>query len=147
MFFDGERSLLVWQGASITVKHFFVVCKHTTATFTNFEGLLTSDVIGLTGDNGTSNWLSAMPDPTYFRNDTLRFPPSGSAAPLNEWAVYSISSATGISGTRWIVGHDRAFTLRGWTGEISHIVAYDIVLSSSDRDQVIADLISRWGIV
>ena len=150
MLFDGERSILKWTGSSITVKHAFAVCKYATSSFTNFDGVLTTgniqNVIVFTSQSSGTVWITNMDASTYFRNTTNVGSPAN-ATPIDQFAVHSVSSAAGVEGAEWVIGHDREFATRGWDGEISHIVAYDIVLSSGDRDTVIADLMSRWGIV
>ena len=154
MLFDGERSILKWTGSSITVKHAFAVCKYATDVFTNFDGMLTTgdidNLIVFTSRSSGTRWYSGsgaeMDFNTYFRNTTnVGAPPE--SAPINQFAVHSISDADGIAASEWVIGHDREIDTRGWDGEIAHIIAYDIVLSSSDRNTVIADLIDRWGIV
>ena len=148
MAFNGERSLLHWNGTSTLIKHLFVVCKNNNALFDNFDGVLTSDTatneIGLIGTSGNVNWISDLSLSTYHYNTTnisSGFPPN-----INTWAVHSISSPTGITSDNWVIGHDRRFELRGWDGEIAHMIAYGVQLGSTNRDLVINDLMNRWGI-
>ena len=152
MLFDGERSILKWTGSSITVKHVFAVCKFATAVFINFNGVLTTGnianvaiFIGNQFGDGIK-WGSNMTHDTYFRN-TTNVGSSLNASPINQFAVHSISDTDGIAAGEWVIGHDREFATRGWDGEIAHVIAYDIKLGATDRDQVISDLMSRWGIV
>ena len=144
MLFDGERNMLSWTGPSVRMRHLFVVAKNASSFFTGFDGLVNGlNTTILTGNLLGTLWLNGLGP--YFRN-LKDGEGTSNGNPINQFAVHSVSGSGGQETTRWIIGHN-GNRLEAWNGQIAHVVAYDIQLGATDRDQVISDLMSRWGIV
>ena len=134
---------------TLDVRHAFVVARYSTANFVDFDGLFTTgsgnNVLIFTGNLNSATWFTSGLDlANYYEN--LVSTPGGATTTLTSWTVHSISNATAVSGTEWIIGHDREFMSRNWEGSIAEVVAYDIALSSTDRDNLITDLKTKWAI-
>ena len=134
---------------ALTIKHVFIVAKHDATTFPDFDGLFSTIQGGgnsiLVGSNGSASWFpSAFPLSPYYENLTNRS--NGVTTTLSSWTVHSISLNSGLARSTWRIGHDAGFSNRNWEGQIGDVVIYDVVLGSTDRDQLITDLMTKWAI-
>lgn len=145
----GTGTAYLTRSESLSIRHVFAVARNNFSTFTDFDGLFTTGSaalqIILTGSSGGTSWTSGVfPFSNYFQN--LNNVPSAFITDQTAWSVYSISNSSPIVAGEWIIGHDREFMTRNWEGSIAEVVAYDIQLSPVDRDDLISQLMAKWGI-
>ena len=142
----------MWVGETTTYRHFFAVVNYSGGmTFIDYPGFLTGinapeiPEIILIGAVGQDDWYSGgqASTSTYFKGGIqygLPFP-----APMyNHWDQCNISNTNGW-GVRLQLGAERN-NGRFWNGYVAEIIAYDRVLSSTERQQVETYLKNKWGL-
>jgi len=123
-------------------KHFFVVAKYNTATFGDYDGLISGDQsLGIVGNAGNTFWYAFPFATVYHKNGIWDESLTG---PMASWAYMSFATVIGFETYRLQIGLDRTFTPRYWDGDIAEIIAYDRVLSDSERLEVEAYLVAKW---
>lgn len=152
MDFTPSQTNYLTMTSTFTIKHLFAVAK-LTGISSDFDGLFTTGsvvndlVLIIDATTGTRLATSATyGDLTTFR-ENLALVPTGNIT-VGAWAVWSISSTTsGMQASEWIIGHDREFANRNWTGHIAQVIGYSNVLNATLRDDIIQGLMDKWGIV
>jgi len=150
--FDGSNDMM--SGASaVTFRHVFVAFYHNGAAFpipggaVGYSGVVSgtvnTDLVILTGHEGTTRFFDDTLTTVYHRDGTLKAE-NDMQAPMLTWGVCAISYATGWTVTPRL-GKDRNNSGRHLNGDIGEVLAYDTVLSTADRQSVEAYLKSRWA--
>ena len=137
---------LEFIGASITVRQAFIVAKHDAATFSDFDGLFeTIDGSWLAGQDGGSTWFDgAFSFAGYYENLVNRV--NSDTTTLDSWTVHTLEHEIPFASTQWTIGHDGGFENRNWEGQVGEVIAYETALGSTDRNQLITDLKTKWAI-
>lgn len=144
--FNGTDNRLTC-GASDTYKHVFAVAKYAASSFAVYAGLITGvngveEDLVLLGDSGLGTFYNVSFTTVYHKDGTL-FAENNMQGPMNTFAILSISWTTG-----WVItlrlGQDRSIASRFWNGDIAEVIAYNSVLSDSDRDGITAYLTAKW---
>lgn len=151
LLFDGTTDGGLTAGSSGTYRSWFVVARHTAATFTNFRGLLSGTAgnaanLILAGNNGSALWFQDGSTPGYdYRMNKVDYVAANRQAPMGAWGVLSVlrndASAWSITPQ---VGRDRTNTDRTWAGHVAEVVAYSALLTTSQRDAVEDYLTAKW---
>jgi hypothetical protein len=152
--FDGIDDRFNTATSSFAFKHVFAVAKYSAATFPGgavYPGLVSGDNSGsghkliLVGETSTTRFFDDGGFTTvYYLNGTLTAEAS-MTGPMAAFAHFSISYSTGWS-QPIAIGRDREFSGRYWDGDVAEIIAYDSVLSTTDRQAVEAYLADKWGL-
>jgi hypothetical protein len=143
--FDGVDDVLA-AGTAVTVGTVFAVAKYSAATFTSYNGLLTetgSTVYMLLGSSGSNQLLAPQPTGTYYKNGTLTSPSTSGSGPMNAFALMAVTLSAGS--IKLQIGLDRDQVSRFWNGDVAEIIAYNSILSTTDRQSVEAYLKAKWG--
>ena len=122
--------------------HLFVVAKYDGATFASYNGLLTdtASLAILIGQGASTSWYAAG-TMDYHKDGVAYGDPR--PAPMNQWAVMSVSNAAWGS-FALAVGKDRTQINRWWKGGVAEVIAYNRVLSTIERQQVESYLAAKW---
>lgn len=148
--FDGTDDVLT-SASGTGPKHVFAVAKYNTATFVDYDGLVTGAGAGdaevvLTGRDGQNFFFNSPAVTTdYYKNGTS-FVETAMTGPMNAFAVMSISSAGFQNPMAVQVGLDRNNAGRYWNGDVAEILAYNAVLSAGDRQAIQNYLGTKYGI-
>lgn len=142
LLFDGAYNNLM-SSTIMGVKTIIVVAKYSGATFNDYDGLITgeSSDIWFIGSNGGSSWYTdESPSIVRYRDGV-----SGSGDVTNAWHIFHGEHAAPHT-MKIRAGCDRGM-FRGWDGYVAEIVAYDSVLSETDRDRMTDYMKTKYGIV
>lgn len=141
LLFDGVYNNLM-SSTIMGVKTIIVVAKYTGAAFNDYDGLITgeSNDIWFIGSQGGSSWYTAESPSIGRYQDGV----PGSGAVTNAWHVFHGEDATPHT-MKIRTGCDRGM-YRDWDGYVAEILAYDSVLSETDRDQMTDYMKAKYGI-
>lgn len=143
---------------TFTAQSFYFVTRYSDGTqatwLYSFQGLLGGNhfPIGLIGRVAPTDdyWLNSGNTFSNIRRD------GGSEADTNTSNVTALPFPNGIIGASavsattppsgWVIGNDRLFAGRGWTGPMAEIIATPTLLSDTDRQKLEGYLAWKWGL-
>lgn len=141
------------NGAAVTVKEAFIVCKYRAATFANTAGLLTGV------DNANFAPLVATSAGTTFLNQSfadsigfsykyngIEYPQSNMVAPMNEFGLVHFRCEEGFALDGLQIGRDRSFSGRFGAFDIGQIVVCSSLLSDEMSTEMTAHLMRIWNL-
>ena len=147
--FAGGTNVLI-SDVSAAYQHIFLVAMYRLPAFQNYVGLvgMVSTLI-LTANSGDTRWYPYEESSCTYHLNGVKYL-TGWVGPMN--SVYSTISVLrhpqhGSWSGYFMLGADRLFPDRHWDGDIAEAIAYDRVLSDSERQQVEGYLREKWGLV
>lgn len=146
---DGTDDFL-GNGAAVTVKEAFIVCKYRAATFANTAGLLTgvdnANFAPLVGTSGGTTFLNqSFPGFTYKYNG-IEYAQSNMVAPMEVFGLVHIRCEDGFALDGLQIGKDRSFSGRFGTFDIGQIVICTSLLSDEMSTETAAHLMRIWNL-
>lgn len=105
-----------------------VVAKYSGATFSSYNGLLSSSVSDegqcpLQGNPGSAIFYDTSFQTTSYWKDDTSYAEANMQGPMNAFAVIVIQRAAGWgSGAKVQIGKDRTFAWRFWVGDIAEVI-------------------------
>lgn len=160
-----NRPAVVWSASAndaglvtasaVTVRQVGLVAAYTSGASSwtaGFQGLYSrtdlasTSEIGLAGDSSGANWLATNNYLTRNGAAEVQLTGGNAALPLPAAVLVARLAAAPTAGLRFLLGRDRMFTGRGWSGPISEVVAVSAALSTGDRQKLEGYLAWRWGL-
>lgn len=139
-------NVLTSLDSSGTYGHFFLVAKFASATFPDYNGLLSGldgDQYLLIGTGGGAVWFPPGGGGTQeYRYDGAVS--AGRQAPMQVWAQMGFSRLEPFTNFYLQIGLDRVYAPRYWHGDVAEVVAYDRQLSDVERVKVEDYLRGKW---
>ncbi|OGG62271.1 hypothetical protein A3C87_02575, partial [Candidatus Kaiserbacteria bacterium RIFCSPHIGHO2_02_FULL_49_34] len=138
------------NGPLLAFKQVFVVAKYSKGSnFTDYDGLFTGNSSSL----HDTVFIGASGGTTYYRDSTTdlwtapRYTDGvlQDLAPMNRFGISSVSISGGWTGFHPRFGMDRT-TVRHWGGDIAELIAYDAVLTDTERQKIEGYLAHKYGL-
>jgi hypothetical protein len=107
------------------LRYIFAIAAYTGATFADYAGLVDGSALGdlLVGSSGSSSFFAFPNGATRAKNSV-----AGNSAPVSGVpAVVEWKAPGGVPTTGLVLGHQRGYVSRHWTGPIWEVITYSVV--------------------
>lgn len=147
--FNGTDSWFL-GGSPFTCYEVFVIMKVREATWSNFGGVLTGNTNGVTilvGESGSTKFIDNSYASDYeYRLNGLLYSHNDMQAPMNEFGLVHVRSASGLAIDLLQVGKDRGFAGRYGKIDIGYIDIFDTLKPMSEAREYTEHLLTHWDI-